>query len=175
MVNSGIALLLAIIPALIVGATCWYLLKSFFQNERHQRNMEWKAKASKDTLALRLQAYERLTLLCERCDLMPLILRMQTTDMNASDLHAALMIGITQEFDHNVTQQIYVSETLWKLITTARSETMEMLNVAKQKSGANASREAYIDSLFEVVGQLNSSPFQKALHGIRLEANALVQ
>jgi hypothetical protein len=160
-------------PAIIVFITAWYLLKTFFDNERRQRAIEWK---KKDILSLKVQAYERLTLLCERCDLMPLILRMQTPEMTAEQLHASLFIGITQEFDHNVTQQIYISEPLWQLISAARQETMELLATARQTIEPKASREQYIDAVFQVLKQIGgSSPFQKALQGIRAEATLIMQ
>ncbi len=167
--------LISALPALIVAGLAWYMLKSFFEKEAIARQMEWKSKATKDTLALKLGAYERLTLLCERCDFMPLLLRLQTAEMDADQLHASLMIGITQEFDHNVTQQIYVSDTLWRLINSARAETLDLLKRARIEAGIGASREEYIDAIFRLVGQVGETPFQRALNGIRIEANALMQ
>jgi hypothetical protein len=167
--------LISTLPALIVAALAWYMLKSFFEKEAIARQMEWKSKTTKETLALKLQAYERLVLLCERCDFMPLMLRMQTAEMDADQMHAAMMIGITQEFDHNVTQQIYVSDTLWRLVSSARAETLEILSRARKSAGGQASREQYLDEIFHLIGQIGDSPFQRALTGIRMEANALTQ
>jgi hypothetical protein len=163
------------LPSLVVAGTAYMILKSFFEREGRIRQMEWRQKSGKDTLALKLQAYERLTLLCERCDLLPLLMRMQTPEMSSNELHAALIIGITQEFDHNVTQQIYISDTLWKLISSARSESIDLISAAHKSMGENASREQYIDSLFQYLGQMGgASPFQRALGGIRLEAGSVI-
>ncbi|MBK8558234.1 MAG: hypothetical protein IPL65_22000 [Lewinellaceae bacterium] len=73
--------------------------------------------AMKITLPVRLQAYERITLLCERVEITNALLRIRMTGMSMSDLRGALMLAISQEFDHNTSQQLYVSETLWQIIS----------------------------------------------------------
>jgi hypothetical protein len=167
------SLLISLLPALMVTGLTWYLLRGFF--DRESRNATTKSGSSVDMLAMKLQAYERLTLMCERCDFMPLIMRMQTPEMSAEQLHAALMIGVTQEFDHNVTQQIYISDMLWKLISSARAETLELLSTARRNAGPIASREAYIDAILQLASQMGTTPFQQGLNGIRMEAGLITK
>jgi hypothetical protein len=176
-------IIIATLPALAVAGVFWYMLQQFFAQQnvlqaklaaQQQASLAQK-QSNNDPYTLKLNAYERLTLLCERCEFMPLILRIQTAEMTADQLHAALMIGITQEFDHNVTQQIYVSETLWKLISSARANAYELLQAARHNAGTRASREQYIDAVFALVGDRNgNTPFQQALAGIRIEAGLLI-
>jgi hypothetical protein len=169
------SLLISLLPALMVTGITWYMLNGFFAREKQAApTQSGGGSGSVDLLAMKLQAYERLTLMCERCDFMPLIMRMQTAEMSADQLHASLMIGVTQEFDHNVTQQIYISDMLWKLISSARAETLELLSTAKRNAGTTASREAYIDAVLQLAGQMGTTPFQQGLNGIRFEANAVI-
>lgn len=162
--------LLALLPAIIIAGALIYALNQYMSWSDRKSAI---AARSSDSTALRLQAYERLTLLCERCDFMPLLLRTQSAEMSADELHASLMIGITHEFDHNVTQQIYVSETLWKLVSSARSETLDILSAARKSVSASASREEYVNSILKIMGETQgNTPFQRALKGIRVEAAA---
>jgi hypothetical protein len=83
--------------------------------------------AQKITLPIRLQAYERLTLLCDRAGVLNTIMRVRMPGMNVVELRAALMMAISQEFDHNTSQQLYVSETLWKIMRLAKQDTLNIV------------------------------------------------
>jgi hypothetical protein len=90
----------------------------------------------------RLQAYERLSLLCDRISISQLVSRLQTTGASAKDLHMAMLIAINQEFEHNGTQHIYVSKKLWDIIFLLRNNTTDIINFVAQQlpSGAAASQ-----------------------------------
>ncbi|HMW75898.1 MAG TPA: hypothetical protein PKD40_09585, partial [Saprospiraceae bacterium] len=72
--------------------------------------MELKQNANAVTLPLKLQAYERLSLFCERISIPSLILRLNQPGMNTQALRYAMLISIQKEFEHNITQQMYISE-----------------------------------------------------------------
>jgi len=105
-------LLKIVLPAIIVFATAYYLLKLLLDERQRVDRAILRNDAQKITLPIRLQAYERLTLLCDRAGILNTIMRVRTPGMSVVELRAALMIAISQEFDHNTSQQLYVSETL---------------------------------------------------------------
>jgi len=97
------------IPALIVFFTVYYILKQYIAGQLNLEMIKHKNERSNVATPARMQAYERLILLCERISIPDLILRLNTSKMDSMTLQSAIMIAIKQEFDHNLTQQTYVS------------------------------------------------------------------
>lgn len=82
----------------------------------------------KDNNALRLQACERLTLMLERINVPNLLLRLPPTPgMTDKEYTATLLLNIRQEFEYNVTQQIYVSDQLWSIMLAARDNVSQLI------------------------------------------------
>jgi hypothetical protein len=113
---------------LVLGAV-YMLLKKFFDNEERRRYYEIRANNQKISLPIRLQAYERLALLLERLSINNLIVRVKKPGMSAADLQAALVNEIRAEYDHNVSQQIYVSNDAWQMVTNAKEAVTRQIHV----------------------------------------------
>ena len=78
--------------------------------------------------ALRLQACERLTLMLERISVPNLLLRLPTGPATSAKKYTAtLLLAIREEFEYNVTQQIYVSDALWSVISQARDNVSQLI------------------------------------------------
>lgn len=119
-----------------------------------------------------LNAYERLALLCERIQPGPLAMRLQTPQLNAQALSQAMIVAIQQEFDHNISQQIYISEKLWNIILLARDEAIyEIIHTAGELSPETGSG-TLTQKLME---QRQNSSLNKALQAIRNEAKLHVK
>ncbi len=118
------------IPALVVFITAYTLLKEFFAQEmkkRHARMMEEKHKGS---LPLRMQAYERIILLLERISPKNLVMRVHSGKMTASQFHGTLIKAIRDEFDHNLSQQLYVSSKAWEMVKNSKEEIVRQINTS---------------------------------------------
>ncbi len=162
------------LPALVVFFTVYFMLKLLLEERQRHDAALLRQNAQKVTLPLRLQAYERLTLLCERTAIPNVLLRVRTPGMTAGQLTNALLIAIHQEFDHNTSQQLYVSDTLWRIISTARQQTLTLITQAAEGLDPQASDEALVQRLFamlEVQGE--PTPLQQAIIAIRTEAGQL--
>lgn len=77
---------------------------------------------------LRLQAYERLLLLTERMALPSLISRLNQPQLSATEMKVMLAETIKQEFDHNITQQLYVSTTAWEAVRNLKEQQILLIN-----------------------------------------------
>jgi hypothetical protein len=117
---------------------------------------------------LRLQAYERLVLLSERISLPSLISRVSIPGVSAREMQLLLIESIKQEYEYNVTQQVYVSTTAWNAVRNLRDQTMLIINQVANMLPPNASSADLNKQLLEVI--LNQQ--DKALHTIVLEALA---
>ena len=160
------------LPALIVGLTVYFLFKNFFDFQYRIKAIENKQNDRKITVPLRLQSYERLSLFCERISIPNLIMRLRSQDGNAQSLRYALMIAIQQEFEHNVSQQVYVSDQLWQIIRLTKENMLGIVNEVASKTDNNANSEVLIDELFKYLSE-NQSPTDTALAAIRQEAGDL--
>jgi hypothetical protein len=163
------------IPGLTVFVTAYYLLKLQFDNQQAILVQQRLQESLKTTLPIRLQAYERLMLLCDRVALPNLMLRIRMPGMNVGELRGALLLTLNQEFEHNTSQQLYVSDTLWRILLLARNETMAAIAQAADGLDPQLPDEAMVQRLIRIVdAQENGSPLQKAMTAIRTEAGRLL-
>ncbi len=160
------------LPALIVGLTVYFLFKNFFDFQYRMKAMESKQNDRRITVPLRLQSYERLSLFCERISIPNLVMRLRTQEGNAESLRFALMIGIQQEFEHNVSQQVYVSGDLWQIIKLTKDNMLGIVSEAAQGLKKEDSTEAFINALFQFMAD-KQSPTDTALTAIRQESGEL--
>lgn len=167
-------LLLVCLPALIVFVVCYMLIKQFLKNKEAMEILEMQRLSSAKTLPLKLQAYERLILLFERISIPPLISRIRTKKMSSGDLQAALMIAIQQEFEHNVTQQIYVSDKLWEIIRLAKKEIFNQLHQVMINITFGENADTYSAALIEHFTKNDQDIIRKAIYAIKQEAKLYV-
>lgn len=162
------------IPGLIVFLTAYFLLKLYLDDRLRMELAAQRSEAMKITLPLRLQAYERLTLLCDRVAIQNTLLRIRMPGMTTGGLRGALLLSISQEFDHNTSQQLYVSDTLWKIISLAKNETLNIVGETASDLDPNSDCSYLVEALFKVIEETGpASTLQKAIVAIRTEAGQL--
>jgi hypothetical protein len=162
------------IPGLISLATAYLLLKSFLDDKQLQQRTLFRQESLKLTLPIRLQAYERLLLLCERASITNTLLRIRMPGMNVAELRGALMVAISQEFDHNTSQQLYCTDTLWKIIGIAKADTLSLIATTATYLDPKSDSEALVSALLEAQEQRgHADPLQRAVIAIRTEAGQL--
>lgn len=123
-----------VLPSSIVFITVYFLLKQYFEQERFKMMSLQQKERYQISLPLKLQAYERLALFLERIRIPSLMMRFPLAHTNSTDLCKTLMLGIQQEFEHNMVQQIYVSEKLWEIIVFAKDEVLHEVDAAALQS-----------------------------------------
>lgn len=121
-------LLKIIIPAGIVLYAMFLTVKTMLQKQNEAKIIEIKAKNKEIVLPIRLQAYERMSLFLERISPDQVIKRVQTNDMNVAELQYLLLNEIREEYNHNLSQQVYMSDEAWKIIKNAKEELIMVVN-----------------------------------------------
>lgn len=148
----------------------YIILEHFFKNAERKRYFEMKKEAAKALNPVRLTAYERLTLLLERLNPESLVIRVQTPGMTVQMLHYALITTIREEFDHNVTQQIYVSGNVWLMVKGAKENLVQFINTVASQMPDNESAIVLGKVLIEKYNDTeNATPIQAALEGLKQE------
>lgn len=159
------------IPSLITGGVAYYLFDSYFKDQQNTRRWLLQKDARKEALPLRLQAYERMTLYLERISLTKLLIRVNPISNDKNDYENLVIAQIEQEFEHNLTQQIYMSDECWTIITTSKNATIQMIrkaNMSDRVDSAHKLREVLLNELLE-----KQSPSSAALAYIKDEVGQL--
>lgn len=128
-----------------------------------------------ETLRLRLQAYERITLLTERIALQNLLSRNTNSGLTCRQMQMALIDSIKQEYDYNISQQIYVSPEVWRAVNNLKEQNIYIINqlastLPAQASGMDLNKHI-IDYL---INNSNASLHTIVLDAINFEAKKLM-
>lgn len=109
------------LPALITGGVAYYLFDSYFKDQQHTRRWISQKENQKHALPLRLQAYERMALFLERINPAKLLIRVAPLNEDKVAYQNLLIHHIEQEYEHNLTQQIYITDECWTMVLTAKN------------------------------------------------------
>lgn len=166
-----INLLMYTIPAVITGLVAFYFFKEHTKNEDGRRRFLLHKDMQADTLPLRLQAYERMALFLERITPSKLLIRVTPHSSNKEDYELLLIQSIEQEFEHNLSQQIYLTDECWNIITAAKNATMQLIRKAsflEKTDTANKLREVVLTEMME-----KRAPSDAALSFIKQEVGEM--
>ena len=159
------------LPSLVTGGVAYFLFESYFKDQQNTRRWLLQKETNKDLLPLRLQAYERLTLLMERIHPAQILLRNTPVNNDKKEYENYITNQIQQEFEHNLSQQIYVSGECWSIIQTAKNATIQLIRLAAQNEKVQTAadlREFVVSSLVD-----KASPTSAALDLIKQEVGQL--
>lgn len=162
-----------IVPAGLVLLTTFLLLRSFLNNRYKRDLMDMKRENAKQVLPVRLQAYERLTLFVERINPQALVERVKEKSMKPEQLRDALIKTVKSEFDHNISQQIYVSPQTWGVVIAIKEELINTINKSYGELNQDADTLDYIKEIMEYYMGHDRRPMQAALDKIAAEAQKL--
>jgi len=161
------------LPALIVGCVAYLVIKSTYENELKKQVLDLKHNSKQIISPIRLQAYERLALLLERMKPESLLLRNSGNNLTAVQYRTILLTAIRNEFEHNLSQQVYVSGAVWDRTKKAKEEIAKIINLAAGKVGIDASGSDLATAILEIYVGINPAPSDAALELLRHEIKEL--
>ncbi len=170
--NRFTDLFLFVIPSLITGLIAYYFFKEHTKNEDGRRRFLLKKELQVTALPTRLQAYERMALFLERITPSKLLIRVSPIDSNKETYESLLIQNIEQEFEHNLSQQIYISEKCWSIINTAKNATIQLIRKAsllEKTDSANKLREVVLTEMMK-----HRSPSDAALSFLKEEISEIL-
>ena len=160
------------IAMLLVLAGLFYLI---FEMLKIKASMLKMANQQPDQTPLRLQAYERLTILTERMNLRNLITRVNPVNNSASSMHIALIEEIKEEYNYNVSQQIYVSVEVWHAVTRLRDQNIYIINQIAGSCPVDAEAKDLKYKILEYSDQEKADLNTIVLDAIQFEAKKLLK
>ena len=162
------------IPALIVLLATWIVMYKLFQNEQQKREWELKKAAQKEISPIRLRAYERLALVLERTQPEHLLMDLDVSQFTVPQLQQRLLQTIRLEFDHNISQQIYVSEQVWDKIVAARGQMLAFVSAMAMQLPPESTSLDYAKTLLTAYSTNGETANENALHALKEEAARLI-
>ncbi|WP_228851291.1 DUF7935 family protein [Aegicerativicinus sediminis] len=159
------------IPSLIVGLIAFYFFKEHTKNEEGRRRFILQKDLKVNALPIRLQAYERMAIFCERIRPSKLLTRVNPSTSDKESYESLIIATIEQEFEHNMSQQIYLSDDCWNIITAAKNATIQLIRKAgllEKVNSANKLREVVLTEMMEKI-----PPSDAALSYIKKEVSEM--
>lgn len=166
--------LMMAVPVLLMFVALYFLFRQFFNNQLKLQMMNRTADTGELRVRLKLQAYERLMLFCERIDLQNMIMRLEYDNMSARDLESALIMSVQKEYEYNLSQQLYVSEQLWQIISLAKDQIIEVISHIASRAGPQSSAKDLSGALYKFNKSQKKNPLETAKAAIKKESGLVL-
>lgn len=159
-----LAALLFLFIVLLHRASVWIL---------RYKEREWafrlKAENNKSLAPLRLTAYERIIVMLERITPTPLVMRLRLSAHTSGMLQLELIKAIREEFEHNVSLQMYVSQECWEKVRKAKEETTELVKVAFTRVRPESGGLDLCNEIFRLEAATGNAAIREAIMSVRAE------
>lgn len=168
--NGVVLVLCTVLPAALVLLAAVVILQRQSGAVERILKQELALEAKRQTLPVRLQAYERMTLLMERISPEALLMRTSPGEANSTQYKQVLLEAISAEWNHNLSQQIYLSQDMWNAIRTARGQVVELITACAEHVNPDAPASELTRTILAALIELDTHPTSLALAMLRAEA-----
>jgi hypothetical protein len=167
--NVALELIKVIVPASVVLYAVYLIVRSFIQREIELKKLEVRGRSIETILPSRLQAYERMTLFLERISPQNLLMRLTNPAFSAKDFQKVLLDEIRNEYNHNASQQVYMSEEVWSQIRNAKEDLIVLINEASSRMMPDAKSIDLSKKIFEMAMEKKVDLISLALTELKKE------
>jgi hypothetical protein len=158
-----------LIPASLVLYAVYLTVRSFITKEIELKKLEVRTRSIETILPARLQAYERMTLFLERISPQNLLIRLNNSEFTARIFQHVLLDEIRNEYNHNASQQIYMSEAVWTQIRNAKEDLVIIINEAATTMTPESTGIDLSKKIFKIVMDRKEDLIALSLNGLRDE------
>lgn len=158
-----------ILPAAVVLYAMFLVMKSFLDKELQKKSLEVRGKSIETVLPNRLHAYERICLFLERISPNNLIMRLNNGKYTAGEFQQILLNEIREEYNHNVSQQVYMSDEAWDMVKSAKEDLIVMINDVASTMKKESTNIDLAKGIFEKSMEKERDPIAEALRVVKSE------
>ncbi|MGF7216149.1 hypothetical protein GGR92_002314 [Spirosoma lacussanchae] len=162
-----------IIPAGLVLYGMYLTVKLLLEREADRHRYDTKNRYTEAVVPIRLQAYERMTLFLERISPNNLLLRLGGSSTTVLDFQQRLLQEIRDEYNHNLSQQVYMSQAVWDQIQAAMNDVMTLINQASGDTRPDAPALELSKRIFERIIQKEKQPTADAIKSLKDEIQGM--
>ncbi len=166
-------IILVTVPAAGVLVMAYLFLKKTAEKEIRHLQLELKRDRQKHFLPMRVDAYQRGVLLLERIHPSSLVMRLHNPGNPAKKMQTDLLQAIREEYDHNVSQQLFISPQGWDLLKNSKEETIKIINIAGNQMQATSTGTDLASKIFEIVAEVGTLPTEIAVDYLKREIQEL--
>lgn len=168
--NALVEILKIILPAGAVFVAVYFLVQRFLDNDQKRREFELKKSTQAAITPLKIQAYERIVIFLERIHPNSLVIRVNKHGLTAQQLQKELVTTIKTEYEHNLSQQIYMSYNAWELVKTAKEEIIKLINISASKVAADSNGSDLAIMILNITANVDKKlPNEVALEFVKKE------
>ena len=157
------------LPALIMLMALYFIVGGFFRDSEKRQKLKVIRGNQKLITPIRLQAYERLVLLLERISAESLVMRANYPSKTCEQLHTELLQTIRAEYEHNLSQQLYVSAEAWNSVKNAKNYTVTLINNAAKDMVDSAPAIDLSRKILDMTMELEQPITEKAINELKRE------
>lgn len=161
------------LPSVIIAYLAYLLVRSFLQSKLDEVVFAIRQKNQETVLPIRLQAYERICLLLERITPANLVQRLNNGEYTAVEFQHILIHEIRQEFNHNMSQQLYMSSDAWTYVVSAVEQVISEINAAANEMKKESTSIDLAKAIFENESQKQAHLINDALDFVKKEIQEL--
>lgn len=169
--DNLLELLKYILPALVVFGTAYFLIKQMLDRDERRQKLDILMKNQKIITPIRLQAYERIILFLERISPESMIKRVLQPQMKAKQMQMAMLATIRSEFEHNLSQQIYVSSEAWETVLNAKENIIQLINVVGNRASSEDTALTMSKTILDMLMKVEEPPLKKAINFVKQESS----
>jgi len=159
------------IPALLVLLATYFTQRQLLKGESQRRRTELLRVYSSAITPVRLQAYERLTLFLERIAPDQLVMRIPCNQLMSKQFQSDLLETIRQEYEHNLSQQLYVGNDVWIMVQHAKESMVQLVNTCAAQLNAEESGIRLATLLLDTYHAVDETPIHIAIDLLKKEMN----
>lgn len=162
-----------LLPSLLVFFAGYLAIDRLLREEANRRRTEITLGSQKLSLPIRLQAYERVTLFLERISPESLLVRVNEPGMTVHKMQSSLLSNIRAEWEHNLSQQLYISNEAWELVKNAKDNVVKLISISAEKINPKEQSMVLSQSILEKLVELEQHPTAIAIDFLKREVKEL--
>ena len=171
LLHDVLEILKFIIPSLVVLAVCYVIINKVMEDHSNRMQLEIRKQNASMLTPLKLQAYERMILFLERISPQTLINNYKDGTNTARGLRHLMETSVNQEYMHNLSQQIYISNQAWNIIKVVKEEVIQLIHETYEQTSSDASGIDLSKAIIDKMIADNSIPTSKAIDFLKAEIN----
>lgn len=160
------------IPTVVSLVIVYFIIDRFLKNEDGRRNYEIRKSASNQVTPIKLAAYERLVLFLERTSPESLLIRVQRPGMSSLELQSALHSAVRQEYEHNFSQQLYVSSDASAMVKNAKESLIQLINLSASRVEPSEDAQQLSLLILETYYSVEEPPAKVAVDFLKSEVRS---
>lgn len=161
-----------LLPSAAILYGMYLVVRSFLTKDLEKKLLEHKQKSIEIVLPIRLQAYERMCLFLERITPHNMIVRVNQPSFNVAMFQQQLLHEIREEYNHNMSQQVYMSEAVWQQVKNAKEDIISLINTSAESLDPGARSIELAKAIFDNLMTRPHDPVASALKALKNEISA---